>query len=56
MVSDILVNIGSGNGLPPVRRQAITCTDVNLLTMGLLGTNLQYIYKNFLSRKMQLKM
>ena len=31
-------NIGPGNGLPPVRRPGITCTNVDLLSSGHLGT------------------
>ena len=31
MVSDILANIGSGNGLSPVWHQAITSANVDLL-------------------------
>ena len=33
------VSIGSGNGLLPVQRQAITCTNTALLSIGPLGTN-----------------
>ena len=33
------VSIGSGNGLSPVRRQAITWTNAGLLSFGPLGTN-----------------
>ena len=33
------VNIGSDNGLPPVRRQAITRTNADLLSIGNLGTH-----------------
>ena len=32
-----------GNGLSPVRRQAITRTNAGLLSVGLLGTNLSEI-------------
>ena len=39
-----LVNIGSGNGLPPVQRQAITRTNADLLSAGPLGTNLSEIW------------
>ena len=39
MVSDILVNIDSGNGLAPVRCQAITWTNVDLYCQ--LNTQLQ---------------
>ena len=34
-----LTIIGSDNGLPPGRRQAITCTNVWILLIGPLGTN-----------------
>ena len=34
------VSIGSGNGLSPVRRQAITWINTDLLSIGPLGTNL----------------
>ena len=40
MASNIFVNFGSGNGLSPVRRQAITWTSVDLLTFGLSERNL----------------
>ena len=33
------VDIGSDNGLSPVRRQAITWTNAGLLSIGPLGTN-----------------
>ena len=33
------VSIGSGNGLSPARRQAITWTNAGLLSIGHLGTN-----------------
>ena len=33
------VNAGSGNGLSPVRRQGITWTNADLLSLRLLGTN-----------------
>ena len=33
------VNISSGNGLSPVRRQAITWTDAGSLSIGRLGAN-----------------
>ena len=36
----ILVNIGSGNGLSPVRHQAITWTNVDLFTIEHFGANL----------------
>ena len=41
--------IGSGNGLPPVRRQAITWTNAGLLSIGLLGTKSEFCH--FYSRK-----
>ena len=31
MVPDIVINIGSGNDLSPVRHLAITCTSVDFL-------------------------
>ena len=37
------VIIGSGNGLSPVWRQAITWTKADLLSIGLLGTNFSEI-------------
>ena len=36
------VNIGSGNGLSPVRRQAITRTNVDLLSIGPSGNKFQW--------------
>ena len=39
MVSDILVNIGLGNGLLPNRHQAITWTNANWLEIELLWVN-----------------
>ena len=35
--------IGSGNGLPPTRRQTITRTNDDLLLIGRLGTNFMKI-------------
>ena len=35
--------IGSGNGSSPVQRQAITLTNVDLLSIGTLGTNFSEI-------------
>ena len=35
--------IGSGNGLSPIRRQAIVWTNNGLLSIGLLGTNFNEI-------------
>ena len=52
------VNIGSGNGLSPVRRQAITWTNVDFLSIGPLGTNFSEIWikiQNFSFVKMHLK-
>ena len=40
---------GSGNGLSPVRRQAITRTNIGLLSIGLLGTNFSEIWIGILS-------
>ena len=37
------VSIGSGNGLSPVRRQAITWTNGDLLSIGPLGINFSEI-------------
>ena len=48
------VRIGSDNGLSPVRRQAITSTSPDLLSIGPLGTNFSEIWiktQNFNSRK-----
>ena len=39
MTSVILVNIGRGNGLSPVRHQAITWTNADLFLFGPLETN-----------------
>ena len=53
------VNIGSGNGLSPVRRQAITWTNADLLSIGPLGTNFREIWIEILTfwlKKMRLKM
>ena len=53
------VIIGSGNGLSPDRRQAITWTNADLLSIGLLGTYFSEIWIGILSfsfKKMQLKM
>ena len=38
------VNIGSGDGLSPVRRQAITWTNAALLSIGPLWTNVSEIW------------
>ena len=43
MASEICVNIGSGNGLSSVRRQAITWTNVDLLSFGPLRIDLSEI-------------
>ena len=37
------VSVGSGNGLPPLRYQAITWTNAGLLSNGPLGTNFSEI-------------
>ena len=53
------VSIGSGNGLPPKMRQAITWTNANLLSIGLLGTNFSENWIKIVSfsfKKMRLKM
>ena len=39
MLSDILFSTGSGNDLSPVRRQAISRTNTDLLITGPIGTN-----------------
>ena len=52
------VNIGSGNGLSPGRRQAITWANDDLLSVGPLGTNFSEIrikIHNFSFMKMSLK-
>ena len=52
------VIIGSGNGLSPVRRQAITWTNADLLLIGPFGTNFNEIrieIQNFSFTKMHLK-
>ena len=52
------VIIGPGNGLSPVRRQAITWTNACLLSIGLMGTYFSEIWIWILSssfKKMQLK-
>ena len=51
--------IGSGSGLSPVRHQAITWTNADLLLIGLLGTSFSEISIGILSfsfKKMHLKM
>ena len=53
MVIYIWQNIGSGNGLAPIWCQAITWTNVDLLSIGLWGTNsvkLNPKYNHFHSR------
>ena len=53
------VSIGSGNGLLPVRHQAITWTSTELLSTGHLGTNFSEIWSEteyFSFIKMHLKM
>ena len=44
------VNIGSGNGLSPVQQHTITSTNVDLLSIGSLGTSLKFElkYKTFI--------
>ena len=37
------VSVDSGNGLPPIRRQTITWTNADLLSIGQLGTNFSEI-------------
>ena len=49
------VSIGSDNGLSPIRRQAITCTNAGLLLIGLLGTNFTVVLL-FSFKEMHLKM
>ena len=58
MTSDILANIGSGNGLVPDRHQAITQTSVDLLSVVPLGINLIEIFIEiqFFFKKMRLKL
>ena len=54
-----LSSIGSGNGSLPVRRQAITWTTADLLSIGHLKTNfseIQIKIRNFSFMKMHLKM
>ena len=43
MALNILLNIGSGNGLAPVRRQAITWVNGDLLVIWLLEKNFSEI-------------
>ena len=55
----IWVIIASGNGLSPVRRQAITWTNAGLLSIGLLGSNFNEIWIRILPfsfKKIHLKM
>ena len=60
ITSEILIKIGhSDNGLSPDRHQAIIWTTVDLLSIGLLGTNFNEIWikiGTFLFKKMRLKM
>ena len=54
-----LTIIGSDNGLPPDRRQAIIWTNVGLLLIGPWGTNFSEIFIEILTfsfKKMRLKM
>ena len=56
---DELTIIGSHNGMSPGRRQAITWTNVGILWIGTLGTNIGEILRGiqtFLFKKMHLKM
>ena len=51
--------IGSGNGLSPARRQAITWTNVGILSIGPLGTNFSEMLieiHTFSFKKIHLKM
>ena len=53
------IGVGSGYGLSPIRRQAITCTNAHLLSIGPLGTNFSEIrikIQSFSFTKMHLKM
>ena len=53
------VSIGSGNGLSPVLHQAITQTNADILSIGLLETNFNEILidiHDFSFMKMHLKM
>ena len=43
------VSIGSGNGLSPVRRQAITRTNADILSIGPLGTKFNKIWIEILT-------
>ena len=59
MATQIWLNIVSGNGLSPARRQAITWTNAGLLSMGLMETSVSEIWIGILSfalKKMFLKM
>ena len=56
MVSDILINTGSGNGMWPVRRQVMTGTTADLLSIGPQGKNFREISSNvFWKLKMSAK-
>ena len=44
MASDILVNIGSDNGLLPVLHQAISCSNTGISSAGLIGSNSSKIW------------
>ena len=50
-----LVITSSGNGVLPVRRHAITWTNVGLLSIGLMGTNFSEVLSSSL-KKMHLKL
>ena len=59
MSTEVWVNIDSGNGLWPNRYQAITCTNVHLLSIGPPGINLKEIWiktEQSSYQKMSLKM
>ena len=59
MATQILVNIGSGNGLSPGQRQAINWTKARILLIGPLGTNFSEILiaiETFSFTKMHLEM
>ena len=53
------INIASGNGLSPGRRQAITWTNADFKSIGALGTHFSEIWikiQNFSITKVHLKM
>ena len=58
-VGELRQHIGSGNGLAPNRRQAITWTNADLLSIGPLGTSVNNIWTENLTfsfKTMRLKM